>query len=260
MRRVTRGKIVFLTYDPSFRGFWLADYFPELVTLDEAQMPQMADYENWLGPVDVSSVLIPHDCKDGFLAGYWQRPAAYLDEQVRTAMSSFWAMGDVSEGLHDCPGKRDAVNRDALSSPTPSFPRRRESKQTTTNWAFLATRLDPHLRGDDDREWRGRRSKYRVPCGRNRSNPTDPGRFDDPMLNFSGQSCTCVGMTTESGAAAGRSIESLAAETGAILLIPDALTIQCLIFPDSTARRAGKVTGGFEMRRMGTALFSSSSS
>ena len=27
MRRVTRGKIVFLTYDPSFRGFWLADYF-----------------------------------------------------------------------------------------------------------------------------------------------------------------------------------------------------------------------------------------
>ncbi len=96
---------------------------------------------------------------------------------------------------HDCPGKRDAVNRDASSSPTPSFPRRRESKQTTTNWAFLATRLDPHLRGDDDREWRGRRSKYRVPCGRNRSNPTDPGRFDEPMLNFSGQYCAYAGMT-----------------------------------------------------------------
>ncbi len=52
---------------------------------------------------------------------------------------------------------------------------------------------------------------------------------------FPGQYCTCVGMTTERGAAAGRSIESLAAEIGAILLIPDALTIQCLIFPDSTA-------------------------
>lgn len=99
MRRVTRGKIVFLTYDPSFRGFWLADYFPALVTLDEEQMPQMADYENWLGPVEVSSVPIPHDCTDGFLAGYWQRPAAYLDERVRAAMSSFWALGDVSEGL-----------------------------------------------------------------------------------------------------------------------------------------------------------------
>ena len=99
MRRVTRGKIVFLTYDPSFRGFWLLDYFPALVTLDEAQMPRMADYETWLGPVVVSSVPIPHDCKDGFLVGYWKRPAAYLDERARAAMSSFWALGDVSEGL-----------------------------------------------------------------------------------------------------------------------------------------------------------------
>ncbi|MCB1491434.1 MAG: class I SAM-dependent methyltransferase, partial [Rhodobiaceae bacterium] len=99
MRRVTRGRIVFLTYDPAFRGFWLADYFPALVTLDEGQMPAMADYARWLGPVTVAPVPIPHDCTDGFLAGYWRRPAAYLDERVRRAMSSFWAIGDVSEGL-----------------------------------------------------------------------------------------------------------------------------------------------------------------
>ena len=99
MRRVSRNKIVFLTYDPSFRGFWLADYFPALVTLDEVQMPQMANYQKWLGSVEVSAVPIPHNCTDGFLAGYWRRPAAYLDERVRAAMSSFWALGDVSEGL-----------------------------------------------------------------------------------------------------------------------------------------------------------------
>jgi SAM-dependent methyltransferase len=99
MRRVTRDKIVFLTYDPLFHGFWLADYFPALVTLDEGQMPQISSYEKWLGPVKVSRVPIPHDCSDGFLAGYWRRPAAYLDERVRAAMSSFWALGDVSEGL-----------------------------------------------------------------------------------------------------------------------------------------------------------------
>jgi len=99
MHRVTRDKIVFLTYDPSFRGFWLADYFPALVTLDEGQMPQMAKYEEWLGPVGVSAVPIPYNCTDGFLAGYWRRPAAYLEERVRAAMSSFWALGDVSEGL-----------------------------------------------------------------------------------------------------------------------------------------------------------------
>jgi SAM-dependent methyltransferase len=99
MRRVTRGKIVFLTYDPAFRGFWLFDYFPALVTLDEGQMPKLSDFESWLGPVSVSPVPIPHDCTDGFLAGYWRRPAAYLDDKVRAAMSSFWKIGDVSDGL-----------------------------------------------------------------------------------------------------------------------------------------------------------------
>ncbi len=101
MRRVTRDRIVFLTFDPSFRGFWLADYFPALVTLDEGQMPRIADYERWLGSVEVSAVPIPHDCTDGFLAGYWRRPDAYLDQRVRAVMSSFWALGDVSDGLEE---------------------------------------------------------------------------------------------------------------------------------------------------------------
>jgi SAM-dependent methyltransferase len=100
MRRVTRGRIVILTYDPSFRGFWLADYIPALVALDEAQMPAMADYGASLGPVSVSPLPIPHDCRDGFLSAYWRRPAAYLDPRIRAAMSSFWALGDVSDALH----------------------------------------------------------------------------------------------------------------------------------------------------------------
>lgn len=99
MRRVTRGQVVVLTFDPSHRGFWLADYIPELVALDEGQMPRMTDYETWLGPVEIKSVLVPHDCTDGFLYAYWRRPAAYLDPKVRAAMSSFWAIGDVSAAL-----------------------------------------------------------------------------------------------------------------------------------------------------------------
>jgi SAM-dependent methyltransferase len=99
MRRVTRGPVVLLTYDPSFRGFWLFDYFPGLVALDEAQMPKLADYGPSLGPVGIAPVPIPHDCTDGFLAAYWRRPAAYLDPRVRGAMSSFWALGDVSGAL-----------------------------------------------------------------------------------------------------------------------------------------------------------------
>ena len=99
MRRVTRGPIVVLTYDPAFRGFWLADYIPELVDLDEAQMPRMSDYEEWLGPIGISPVPVPHDCTDGFLCAYWRRPAAYLDPRIRSAISSFHALGDVSEPL-----------------------------------------------------------------------------------------------------------------------------------------------------------------
>ncbi len=99
MRRVTRGRMVILTFDPGHRGFWLADYVPELVTLDDGQMPAMTDYEAWLGQVEISAVPIPHDCTDGFLCAYWRRPAAYLDPRIRAAISSFWMLGDISPSL-----------------------------------------------------------------------------------------------------------------------------------------------------------------
>jgi SAM-dependent methyltransferase len=99
MRRVTRGPVVLLTFDPSYREFWLLDYFPELAVLDDAQMPRMTDYSSWLGPVEVSAVPIPHDCVDGFLYAYWRRPKAYLDPRIRAAMSSFWVIENVSDGL-----------------------------------------------------------------------------------------------------------------------------------------------------------------
>lgn len=98
MRRVTRGPIVLLTFDPSQRP-WLTDYLPQLATLDEAHMPRMSDYERWLGNVRIASLLVPHDCTDGFLYAYWRRPAAYLDERIRSGSSSFWAIRDAEAGL-----------------------------------------------------------------------------------------------------------------------------------------------------------------
>ena len=98
MRRVTRGAIVLLTFDPAQRP-WLTDYLPELAVLDEQQMPAMSDYECWLGPVEVKPVLVPHDCSDGFLYAWWRRPDAYLDPYVRTGSSSFWALPDIEAGL-----------------------------------------------------------------------------------------------------------------------------------------------------------------
>ncbi|QLC21623.1 class I SAM-dependent methyltransferase [Parasphingopyxis sp. CP4] len=99
MRRVARDRIVILTFDADHQSAWLNDYIPELVTLDDGQMPRMTDYGEALGPVDIVPVPIPHDCTDGFLYAYWRRPAAYLDPRIRTGMSSFWAIDNVDAGL-----------------------------------------------------------------------------------------------------------------------------------------------------------------
>jgi SAM-dependent methyltransferase len=100
MRRVTRGRIVLLTFDPTHRP-WLTDYLPELAALDEAQAPTMSDYERWLGPVRITPVLVPHDCIDGFLYAYWRRPAVYLDARIRSGSSSFWAIKNAEGGLQN---------------------------------------------------------------------------------------------------------------------------------------------------------------
>jgi len=99
MRRVTRGKIIILTFDPLASPFWLSDYLPELGTLDQQQMPRMVDFEAVLGRIQRIAVPIPHDCTDGMLCAYWRRPAAYLDPKVRRSMSPFWRIGDVTEPL-----------------------------------------------------------------------------------------------------------------------------------------------------------------
>jgi len=98
IRRVTRGPIVLLTFDPAHRP-WLTDYLPQLMSLDKKQMPAMSDYARWLGPAEITPVLVPHDCRDGFLYAYWRRPEAYLDARIRTGSSSFWAIADAEAGL-----------------------------------------------------------------------------------------------------------------------------------------------------------------
>lgn len=98
MRRVTRGPIVLLTFDPSSRP-WLTHYLPELVELDQRQMPKVSEYAGWLGSVRIEPVHVPHDCTDGFLYAYWRRPKAYLDPRIRSGSSSFWSINGLEEGL-----------------------------------------------------------------------------------------------------------------------------------------------------------------
>lgn len=99
MRRVTRGRVVVMTFDPSLPYFWLADYISELVEIDHPQMPRLGDFEAWLGPVESITIPIPHDCTDGFMCAYWRRPEAYLDPKVRSAISSFSKLKDIAEPM-----------------------------------------------------------------------------------------------------------------------------------------------------------------
>jgi len=99
MRRVARGPVVVLTFDPEGAYFWLADYLPALVELDQGPMPTMRQLADWLGPVGIAPVPIPHDCTDGFLCAYWRRPEAYLDPKVRAAISSFANLDDIAPAL-----------------------------------------------------------------------------------------------------------------------------------------------------------------
>ncbi|MDT0507414.1 class I SAM-dependent methyltransferase [Novosphingobium sp. MMS21-SN21R] len=96
MRRVSRGPVVIVTFDPASRP-WLTDYLPQLAELDERQMPPIDFYQRCLGEVSVEKLLVPHDCTDGFLYAFWRRPLAYLDPALRKGSSSFWALGKTLE-------------------------------------------------------------------------------------------------------------------------------------------------------------------
>jgi len=98
MCRVARERVVLLTFDPAARP-WLTDYLPELAALDEAAMPSLETLADWLGPIAVEPVLVPHDCSDGFLYAYWRRPAAYLDPRIRKGSSSFWKIAEAEAGI-----------------------------------------------------------------------------------------------------------------------------------------------------------------
>jgi SAM-dependent methyltransferase len=100
MARVARDRVVVLTWDPATTGFWLVDeYFAEIAVIDRQIFPGLDDFRRAWGRIEVQPLAVPHDCTDGFLGAYWQRPAAYLDPAVRGAISTFTKLRDVEPGL-----------------------------------------------------------------------------------------------------------------------------------------------------------------
>lgn len=92
LRRVTRGPVVIVTYDPLLSGkMWLMeDYFPEVAALDATIFPPIEVVSGWLGgEVIVSPLPIARDTPDWHLGSFWAHPERVLDARARSATSGF---------------------------------------------------------------------------------------------------------------------------------------------------------------------------
>lgn len=105
MARVSRQRLVLLTWVPDMAPFWLTEeYFPQILAHDRTIFPAEVSLVAMLqravpgARVTLAAVPIPHDCMDGMLCAYWRRPHCYLDAHVRSAISSF-ARIDPAQGL-----------------------------------------------------------------------------------------------------------------------------------------------------------------
>jgi SAM-dependent methyltransferase len=95
LRRVSRGPVAVLTFDPDvLLDFWLAEYVPEVLLVDQRRFPSIAHIVAVLGGgCAVSAVPIACDCTDGFGEAYYGRPEAFLDPTVRASQSG-WGLTD----------------------------------------------------------------------------------------------------------------------------------------------------------------------
>jgi hypothetical protein len=91
VRRVTRGPVVVMTFDPAELGrLWLMEYAPELEAVEARRYPPIARIAAALGPgAAVEPVPIPRDCVDGFSEAFYARPEAFLEPAVRRAQSAW---------------------------------------------------------------------------------------------------------------------------------------------------------------------------
>ena len=89
------GPIVWFTFDPrEAQNPWIADYFPEIWADASRIFPPTNEllslFAKATGKRARACVFkLPPDLDDKFLAAYWREPSAYLNEDVRKAMSGF---------------------------------------------------------------------------------------------------------------------------------------------------------------------------
>lgn len=91
MRRVTKGPVVILTFDPDALHLgWLASCFPELVAVEAKRYPPLNSIVEALGcNCSIQKIPVTLDCIDGFQEAFYGRPEAFLEKEVRDAQSAW---------------------------------------------------------------------------------------------------------------------------------------------------------------------------
>ena len=103
MSRVAHNWVV-VTWEPPQTDFWLTkDYLPHFLEADRALFPPW--FRTHPDIADIRVIPIPHDCDDGFFCAYWRRPEAYLDPNIRNAISTFSREANFEAGLGRAPAR-----------------------------------------------------------------------------------------------------------------------------------------------------------
>jgi SAM-dependent methyltransferase len=90
LRRVTRGPIVIMTFDPDApTEFWMGDYAPELVDVEKSRYGSLSSITEVLENCAVHPIAVPADCSDGFQVAFYARPEAFLSEEIRKSQSAW---------------------------------------------------------------------------------------------------------------------------------------------------------------------------
>jgi SAM-dependent methyltransferase len=95
MRRVSRERIVIVTFDPeALAKLWIArDYFPEMLALKRRSGATSGELVELLGGATVEPIPVPRDCTDHFFAALWGRPEKLFDEEIVKPM---WVWQSIS--------------------------------------------------------------------------------------------------------------------------------------------------------------------
>lgn len=91
VRRVTRGPVVIMTFDPdAYTEFWMTDYVPEMTAVERARYPALDRLRAGLGgTVEIIPIPVLRECPDRFQVALYGRPEEFLREEVRRSQSAW---------------------------------------------------------------------------------------------------------------------------------------------------------------------------